>query len=107
MPAWHTRNDDPRATITLEHLLTIRDGLDFAEDYVDAGVSDVIEMLFGSGTDDVAGYTEARTLRHPPGTRFNYSSGTSNIVAAIAGRSAGGGAAFVDLLRAPYSSPPA
>ena len=77
----------------------MRDGLDFAEDYVDAGVSDVIEMLFGSGKDDVAGYAEARTLRHPPGTRFNYSSGTSNIVAAIAGRCAGGGAAFVDLLR--------
>jgi CubicO group peptidase (beta-lactamase class C family) len=62
-------------------------------------VSDVIEMLFGSGKDDVAAYAEARTLRHPPGSQFNYSSGTSNIVSAIAARAAGSGPALVDLLR--------
>jgi len=99
VPAWHVDTNDPRAAITLEHLLTMRDGLNFAEDYVDAGVSDVIEMLFGSGKDDVAAYAEARELAYEPDTRFNYSSGTSNIVSAIAGRSAGSGAAFVDLLR--------
>jgi CubicO group peptidase (beta-lactamase class C family) len=99
VPSWHQHERDPRATITLEHLLTMRDGLDFTEDYVDAGVSDVIEMLFGAGKDDVAAYAEARSLAHAPGTRFNYSSGTSNVVAAIAGRCAGSGAAFVDLLR--------
>jgi CubicO group peptidase (beta-lactamase class C family) len=99
VPAWHAEADDPRAGITLEHLLTMRDGLDFAEDYVDAGMSDVIEMLFGAGQDDVAAYAEGRPLAHEPGTRFNYSSGTSNIVSAIAGRCAGSGATFVDLLR--------
>ncbi len=100
VPQWHTDPADPRAEITLEHLLTMRDGLRFAEDYVDAGVSDVIEMLFGSGKDDVAAYAEARPLQHEPDTVFNYSSGTSNIVAAIAGRTAGSGAKFVELLRA-------
>ena len=40
-PAWR---DDERSAITLEHLLCMQDGLDFAEDYVDAGVSNVIEM---------------------------------------------------------------
>jgi CubicO group peptidase (beta-lactamase class C family) len=99
VPSWHQHERDPRATITLEHLLTMRDGLDFTEDYVDAGVSDVIEMLFGAGKDDVAAYAEARSLAHAPGMRFNYSSGTSNVVAAIAGRCTGSGAAFVDLLR--------
>ncbi|MEY2447842.1 MAG: hypothetical protein QOH79_1318 [Acidimicrobiaceae bacterium] len=99
VPAWRADADDPRAAITLEHLLAMRDGLDFAEDYVDAAVSDVIEMLFGRGQDDVAAYAEARPPRHAPGTHFNYSSGTSNIVAAIAGRAVGGGAALVDLLR--------
>lgn len=99
VPAWHTASDDPRGAITLEHLLAMRDGLEFAEDYVDAGVSDVIEMLFGSGKDDVAAYAEARALRSAPDTRFNYSSGTSNIVSAIAARAAGDGAALVDLLR--------
>jgi CubicO group peptidase (beta-lactamase class C family) len=98
VPAWHADPDDPRSAITLEHLLTMRDGLDFAEDYVDAGVSDVIEMLFGSGKDDVAAYAEARALRHAPDTRFNYSSGTSNIVSAIAARAAGGNAPLIDLV---------
>lgn len=77
----------------------MRDGLDFAEDYVDARVSDVIEMLFGDGKDDVAAYAEARLALHPPDTHFNYSSGTSNIVSAIAARLVGAGAALVDLLR--------
>jgi CubicO group peptidase (beta-lactamase class C family) len=99
VPKWHTDANDPRAAITLENLLAMRDGLDFAEDYVDAGVSDVIEMLFGEGTDDVAAYAEARKLAFPPDTRFNYSSGTSNVVSAIAGRCVGSGEAFLDLLR--------
>jgi CubicO group peptidase (beta-lactamase class C family) len=87
VPGW----DDERAAITLDQLLQMRDGLQWAEDYVDAGVSDVIEMLFGSGKDDVAGYAEARPLAHEPGTVFNYSSGTSNVVAAIVGRAVGAG----------------
>ncbi|HEY2812413.1 MAG TPA: serine hydrolase [Acidimicrobiales bacterium] len=99
VPAWHEDANDPRVAITLDHLLAMRDGLDFAEDYVDAGVSDVIEMLFGRGKDDVAAYAEARPLAHEPNSTFNYSSGTSNIVSAIAGRTCGESAAFVDLLQ--------
>ena len=98
VPSWKS-SDDPRGAITLEHLVEMRDGLDFAEDYVDAGVSDVIEMLFGAGQHDVAAYAEARPLRHEPGTHFNYSSGTSNIVSAIAARSLGEGSKLVDLLQ--------
>ena len=77
--------NDARAAITLDELLCMRDGLAFTEDYVDSGVSDVIEMLFGEGMVDVAGYAVARPLKHEPGTVFNYSSGTSNIVARILG----------------------
>ena len=87
VPGW----DDGRAAITLDQLLQMRDGLQWAEDYVDAGVSDVIEMLFGRGKDDVAAYAEARPLAHEPGTVFNYSSGTSNVVAAVVGRALGPG----------------
>ncbi|MGQ0832743.1 MAG: serine hydrolase domain-containing protein, partial [Microthrixaceae bacterium] len=87
VPGW----DDERAAVTLDHLLQMRDGLAWTEDYVDAGVSDVIEMLFGSGQPDMAAYAEARPLLHPPGAVFNYSSGTSNIVAAIVGRVVGAG----------------
>jgi CubicO group peptidase (beta-lactamase class C family) len=82
---------DPRHEITLEDLLAMRDGLDFFEDYVDGETSDVIEMLFGKGADDMASFAADRPLAAPPGTRFNYSSGTSNIVASIVGRAVGGG----------------
>lgn len=82
VPEWADPND-PRNKITLEHLLAMRDGLDFIEDYVDGETSHVIEMLFGAGQSDVAGFAAARPLAAEPGTRFNYSSGTSNIVARI------------------------
>jgi CubicO group peptidase (beta-lactamase class C family) len=82
VPGW----DDARAAITLDHLLHMRDGLRWVEDYVDDGVSNVIAMLFGEGQADVAGYAAASPSAHPPDTVFNYSSGTSNIVSGIVGR---------------------
>jgi CubicO group peptidase (beta-lactamase class C family) len=99
VPTWSKDPDDPRRAITLEHLLAMRDGLDFNEDYVEARGSDVITMLFGEGQHDVAAYAEARPLRHEPGSVFNYSSGTSNIVSAIAGRALGGGDELVAMMR--------
>jgi len=82
VPQWQGA-DDPRRAITLDHLLHMRSGLAWREDYVDAPRSDVIEMLFGSGRPDVAGYAAARPLAHPPGSTYYYSSGTSCIVSAI------------------------
>lgn len=83
VPEW-ADGDDPRREITLDQLLRMSSGLKFAEDYVDAGVSDVIEMLFGSGSDDVAAHAANFPLEHAPDTFWNYSSGTSNIVARCA-----------------------
>ena len=71
-------------------------GLAWLEDYVDAGRSDVIEMLFGSGKDDVAAFAARSELAHPPDTVWCYSSGTSNLVSAIAGRALGGGRESVE-----------
>jgi CubicO group peptidase (beta-lactamase class C family) len=88
VPEWGPR--DSRAAITLQQLLEMRDGLDFAEDYDDAGASHVIEMLFGSGIDDTAAFAAGRPLAHEPGTVFNYSSGTTNIVSGIVRRVLGG-----------------
>jgi CubicO group peptidase (beta-lactamase class C family) len=73
-------DDDPRAAITVDQALQMRDGLAFSEVY--EGTSDVIDMLFGPGRDDVAGFAAAFPLAHPPGARFSYSSGTSNLVSA-------------------------
>lgn len=80
-----------KESITLQHLLDMRSGLHFVEDYVDGEVSHVIEMLFGAGQDDVAGYAAALPLEHRPGSTWNYSSGTTNIVARIVGDVVGGG----------------
>jgi CubicO group peptidase (beta-lactamase class C family) len=98
VPEW-SDPDDPRGAITLEQLLTMRDGLDFLEDYVDAGRSDVIDMLFGSGRADVAHHAADRPLAHEPGTVFNYSSGTSNVVSGIVAREVGPGAPYQAFLR--------
>lgn len=95
VPAWAAAGD-ARSAITLEDLLTMRDGLDWVEDYdLAASRSDVITMLFGgedaAGAADVAAFAADRPLAAGPGTRFSYSSGTSNIlsgvVADVVGRS--------------------
>jgi CubicO group peptidase (beta-lactamase class C family) len=97
VPGWDAP-DDPRAAITLEDLLDMRDGLDFLEDYVDGERSDVINMLFGEGAADVAAFAADRSLAAPPGTRFNYSSGTTNIVSATVARAIGPGSAYESFL---------
>ena len=88
VPEWQGE-DDPRRHITLDQLLRMSSGLKFAEDYVNAGVSDVIEMLFGAGKDDVAGFAANFPLAHAPGTAWSYASGTSNIVARCAASALG------------------
>jgi CubicO group peptidase (beta-lactamase class C family) len=98
VPRWR-KGDDPRRHITLEHLLTMTDGLDFFEDYEDFERSDAIAMLFGDGKDDVAGYAEQRPLAHDPGSFFSYSSGTSNVVSGIVARTVGPGQPYEDFLQ--------
>lgn len=90
-PEW-SGPDDPRAAITIHQLLQMRSGLSFREDYVDADGSDVMEMLWGSGRDDVAHYAADQPLLHAPGTHFSYSSGTTNILARVIGDCVGNGA---------------
>lgn len=82
---------DERSAITVAQLLNMRSGLRFVEEYTDES-SDVVEMLFGAGKDDVAGFAAAMPLVHPPGTRWEYASGTTNIICRIIGDIIGGGA---------------
>ena len=90
VPEWQT-DGDPRRAITLDHLLRMSSGLDFQEDYNPDHPSDVIEMLFGSGKDDVAHFAASFPLAHAPGSYWSYSSGTTNIVARALSRALGGG----------------
>jgi CubicO group peptidase (beta-lactamase class C family) len=78
----------------LRQLLAMRDGLAFVEDYVDERISDVIHMLFGAGQADMAHFAADRPLAAAPGERFNYSSGTSNIISGIVARAVGPGAPY-------------
>ena len=93
VPEW--RGTD-KERITLLDLLEMRPGLRFVEDYdiegaVDGGTSHCIAMLFGEGAHDHAAYAAALPLDHEPGTVWNYSSGTTNIVTRIVGEFVGGG----------------
>jgi CubicO group peptidase (beta-lactamase class C family) len=97
VPEWADRGD-PRHAITLRQLLAMRDGLAFAEDYVDGEVSDTIQMLFGDGQADMAHFAADRPLAAPPGSSFNYSSGTSNIISGIVARSVGPGESYARFL---------
>jgi CubicO group peptidase (beta-lactamase class C family) len=98
LPEWADPSD-PRHGIRLADLLAMRDGLDFVEDYVDDSVSDVIEMLFGAGRADVAGYAAAKAARHAPGAVYNYSSGTSNIISRIVADVVGRGESYERFIR--------
>ena len=80
VPEW---TDTEKAPITLLQLLEMRSGLHFVEDYVDGDVSNYIEMLFGESGPSHAAYAAHQPLEHPPGTFWNYSSGTTNIVTRI------------------------
>ncbi len=88
-PVASWRGTDKEA-ITLLDLLEMRSGLEFVEDYVDDSVSHCLEMLYGVGQDDMAAYAAALPLIHPPGTVWNYSSGTTNIVSRVVGDAIGG-----------------
>ncbi len=93
VPLWQSPGD-PRGAITLQQLLDMRDGLDFVEEYEDSESSDVLQMLFGRGQQDMAAFAADRPLAAPPGTRFNYSSGTSNVISGIVARTVGAGQAY-------------
>jgi CubicO group peptidase (beta-lactamase class C family) len=75
-----------KAAIGMLDLLEMRSGLEFVEDYVDEQTSHCLEMLYGAGKDDMAGYAASRPLVHAPGSVWSYASGTTNIICRIVGR---------------------
>jgi CubicO group peptidase (beta-lactamase class C family) len=87
-PEWE---NDERSGITLRHLLNMSSGLEWREDYIDDASSDVIDMLFGDNefSGDHAAYAIAKTLDATPGTKYLYSSGTTNIVTRLLARALG------------------
>lgn len=89
VPEWQAPGD-PRRAITLDHLLRMRSGLEFREDYVDGQASDVIAMLSYEGRHDTGAFAAAKPLLHEPGSAFAYASGTTNIICRILRDALGG-----------------
>jgi hypothetical protein len=77
IPEWRG-SSDPRRKITLEQLLRMSSGLQFHEDFSNL-FADMTYMLLG--VPDAAAYAAAKPLEAEPGTRWSYSSGTTNIIA--------------------------
>ena len=82
-PLWA---NDSRSEISIENLLQMSSGLDFAEVY--APGSDATRMLF---MDPVASALPMQSaLEHSPGTHFYYSSGTTNLLTLLFSQRVGG-----------------
>ncbi|WP_133366874.1 serine hydrolase domain-containing protein [Qipengyuania sediminis] len=85
IPNWR-RPGDPRAAITLRHLLQMRAGLDHTESGPVPTESSEVRMLFLDGRDNMAKWAAEQPLEAEPGTKFEYSSNTTVILADIAAR---------------------
>ncbi|MGD8941821.1 MAG: serine hydrolase [Desulfobacterales bacterium] len=78
VPEWQ-QADDPRQKITLDQLMRMSAGLEFNEAY--APFSDAVYMFYDSR--DFAAYAALKPLEAEPDAKWNYSSGTANIIARI------------------------
>ena len=75
-PAW---GGDARRQIAMTQLLSMSDGLSFNEDY--GAVTDITRMLYLEP--DMAAFAAGRPGAHAPGAHFNYSSGSSVLLARL------------------------
>jgi len=83
LPEWE---GDPRERIRIADLLHMSSGLDFDERY-DGLLADPAEMLFASH--DAAGFALRRPLLAEPGSRWSYSSGSTNVLSLLMRRALG------------------
>jgi CubicO group peptidase (beta-lactamase class C family) len=80
-PAWVADwRSDERASITIRQVFGMTDGLANVEGYTP--FTDTVAMLYGEP--DMAAFAASAPAEYPPGSRFNYTSQTANILAAIA-----------------------
>ena len=82
-PEWAA--GDPRAAITLRQLLQMSSGLEWTEEYGPDSLA--LRMLTSP---DAAALMASQPLERPPGTEFEYSTGTSALIAGIAADAVGG-----------------
>ena len=85
VPEW-SADDDPRRNIHLHHVLTMSTGLKFEEPYLPN--SDSTNMLFHE--EGMGKFAASKSLGYEPGSKWAYSSGTTNILSRILHDRAGG-----------------
>jgi len=85
VPEWRAA-DDPRHAIAVEHLLRMTSGL--ALDETNSGFDAASQMIYLH--DDMAGFAAKAAVTAPPGTRWAYSSPTTQLLARIVRDSVGG-----------------
>ena len=85
MPEWQGSNNG-RTEITLNNLLQMSSGLDFNEDNSDP-LADATRMLLR--VPDMATYAASKKLVVEPGSRWSYSSGTTNILSRVIRKAVG------------------
>ena len=86
VPEWRSPGD-PRDSITLDELMRMSSGLKFKEDYKDP-FPDVVRMLFSRS--DAGAFAASMPLEAAPDSRWQYSSGTANIISRIVRQTLGG-----------------
>lgn len=79
MPQWNN-SGDRRSQITLDEMLRMSSGLKFKESEGNP-LSDLIQMLFGRA--NAAVYAANQPLAAAPDTKWQYSSGTTNIISGV------------------------
>lgn len=84
IPEWHGA-DDPRREIEVEHLMRMTSGLDLDE--TNSGFDRSSQMFL---QDDTAAYAVSAKMIARPGTRWRYSSPTTQILARIVRDASGG-----------------
>ncbi|HNH45485.1 MAG TPA: serine hydrolase [Myxococcota bacterium] len=74
--------------IRVVDLLEFSSGLDWHESYEGSSptASSVLAMLYGEGRPDMATFVAQHTFRDKPGSTYQYSSGDSNLLAAVVRR---------------------
>jgi len=85
-PEFRDWANDERSAISINHLLTMTDGLEFSEQY-DPG-DDATAMLFTEPS--ASTYALKKPLLHAIGSYFNYSSGTANLLSRLYFERSGG-----------------
>lgn len=83
---WRERSNDPRAKITHAQILQMTSGQEWNE------VIDFLNLAFGRGYANLAGYAIEKSLAYAPGTHFQYSDGAPGLIGYILKNELGGGA---------------